>query len=97
MTNRTMLTALRILRQHSPVRTGNLRYNATNAERITTDTVSVYIDGDIAPYAPYTNETWISPKWNGKKNPNEGWVDRAVEEIVAHLAAELGGEWRKQQ
>lgn len=45
----------------------------------------------IAPYVPYTNEPWISPKWNGKKNPNEGWWDRFVAEFTKRLANKLKG------
>ena len=41
---------------------------------------------------PYTNEVWISPKWNGKKNPNEGWWNNAVEFIVNYIAKRVKGK-----
>lgn len=46
----------------------------------------------IAPYMPYTNEPWISPRWNGKQNPNEGWWNDAIEFIIQYMAKRLGGE-----
>jgi hypothetical protein len=32
--------------------------------------------GKTIDYAPYTNEPWLSPRWNGKSNPNQGWIDQ---------------------
>lgn len=36
-------------------------------------------------YTVYTNEVWISPKWKGKSNPNEGWINIAFDEIRRYL------------
>lgn len=47
----------------------------------------------IAPYMPYTNEEWVSPKWNGAKNPNEGWWNDTIEFIVQYIGKRLGGEF----
>lgn len=73
---------------------GNLRYNATNMEPTGDTSWEIYVSGDgeqgIAPYAPYTNEPWIAPRWNGKKNPNEGWWDRFVDFVVKDVAKTLG-------
>lgn len=71
--------------------TGNMAFQAfgyvkTNREML------VYIDKSIAPYVPYTNEPWIAAFWGGRKNPNEGWWHRFVNEFAHRLAAELGGE-----
>lgn len=52
----------------------------------------VYIDTNIAPYVPYTNELWISPKWKGKKNPNQGWWDVFAIEFINRLNERLKGE-----
>lgn len=76
-----------------PRKTGNmalnaLRYSATN------DLLDIEIDPNIAPYVPYTNEPWLSDKWNGKKNPNEGWWQRFVEEFTKRLTTRLKGELR---
>lgn len=47
----------------------------------------------IAPYMPYTNEPWLSPRWNGKQNPNEGWWNDSIEFIVQYIGKRLGGEF----
>ena len=71
--------------------TGNLKYNATKIIH-TGDTSVVYIDENIAPYMPYTNEPWISPKWKGAKNPNRKWFDKFALKFARQLARELGGK-----
>lgn len=73
-----------------PYDTGNMALNALKYD-IYEDMIDIYIDPEIAPYVPYTNEPWISPKWNGKKNPNEGWWDRFVAEFTKRLANKLKG------
>lgn len=74
-----------------PRDTGNMAFNALsyNAEK---DLLDITINDDIAPYVPYTNEPWLSPKWHGKKNPNEGWWQRFVEEFTNRLTTRLKGE-----
>ena len=54
------------------------------------------VDESIAPYVPYTNEPWISEKWNGKKNPNEGWFERATGFVATYIAGRLQGRMEKQ-
>ena len=61
------------IRLCAPIDTGNLRYAGVRYEFIDENTCRFYVDEKIAPYMPFTNEKWISPRWNGKKNPNEGW------------------------
>ena len=61
------------VRNVAPIKTGNLRFNATMRRMTDGKTCVIYVDEDIAPYMPFTTEPWMSPKWNGKKNPNEGW------------------------
>ena len=70
--------------------TGNLAFNALQY-KIEGDTFVVYIDEEVAPYAVYTNEPWVSPHWNGKKNPNEGWWERFCAEFSRRLAQKLRG------
>lgn len=70
--------------------TGNLAYNALQYAWEGT-TFHIWIDEEIAPYMVYTNEPWISPRWNGKKNPNEGWWDRLYEDISKRIAQNLNG------
>lgn len=83
--------AVKYLRALAPRDTGNLEDNAIQFEYIDEDTARIFVNEDIAPYMPFTNEPWLSPKWNGKKNPNEGWFDFAAEEIVEEIAQMFNG------
>lgn len=75
--------------------TGKLAFEAFIDNEVAGDEMFVYIDEKKAPYMPYTNEPWIDKRWNGKKNPNEGWWQRFVAEFVRRLAAELKGELKE--
>ena len=48
----------------------------------------IEVGGQRAPYMPFTNEKWVSPKWNGKKNPNENWWGKAIKQILHTQAFE---------
>lgn len=80
------------LRKRAPKRTGNLAYNGVRLVFVSNKEALLYVDEAIAPYMPYTNEPWVSPYWNGKKNPNEGWFDRSVEVIAEMLNGLAKGE-----
>lgn len=68
--------------RRTPIDTGNMRYNSlTIVYTEGGNECHIYVDEAIAPYVFYTNEPWISPKWRGKKNPNEGWWDKSAEVI----------------
>ena len=71
--------------------TGNMAFNATRRRMPDENTYVIYVDKAIAPYVPYTNEEWISPKWKGHKNPNQGWFDRAAEIVVKSYMSSLPG------
>lgn len=90
-----MYGALHYLKTLVPKRTGNMRYNATRIENLGGGKWRLYIDENIAPYVPYTNEPWISPRWNGKQNPNEGWFDRAAQLVANYIATRLQGRLKK--
>ena len=77
--------------EYVPRETGNMAFNALsyNVEK---DILDITINPNIAPYVPYTNEPWLSDKWHGKKNPNEGWWQRFVEEFTNRLTIRLKGE-----
>lgn len=70
---------------------GNMAFNSLRDQE-EGDTFVIYMDECIAPYVPYTNEPWLSPRWNGKKNPNEGWWRRFCDEFARRFTAELKGE-----
>lgn len=80
----------------TPIDTGNMRYNAVKI--VYTDggnECHIYVDEAIAPYVFYTNEPWISPKWHGKKNPNEGWLDNGAQIIDERIRQRLGAKLSK--
>lgn len=81
-------TAVEQLRNFAPKDTGNLAFNSIKYEFLG-DKCIIYISEDIAQYMPFTNEEWVSPKWHGKKNPNQNWFDRTAEYIYNHLNREL--------
>ena len=87
--------AVAALKGCAPVDTGNLKYNAVRIEWVSEKECKIYVDESIAPYMPYTNEPWISPRWNGKKNPNEKWWQNACELAIGEIANYLGGELSK--
>ena len=81
--------------------TGNLMTHGVQFEDKGNGVWEIWVDGeppDIgqAPYMPYTTEPWISPRWHGKKNPNEGWWDRVAKEVIDLIATRLGGNVEEQ-
>lgn len=100
------LEAVKILRDDAPKDTGNLAYNAIKYKWVNDSEFVVYVDvGDVAnikvnkyirglaPYMPFTNEPWLSSRWNGKKNPNENWWNDAISYIIRYIGKRLGGEF----
>lgn len=85
------LNAVQSLRELAPKDTGNLAYNAITIQFPTPDTCVIYVDEAIAPYMPYTTYPWLSSKWQGKKNPNEGWWEDAVSYIAEQVNKQLKG------
>ena len=102
MTKQQIINAAnRILEQMCRVKkwvprdTGNLADNAIQFNvYYNGGLIDISVNPYIAPYMPYTNEPWLSPKWNGKKNPNEGWWDRFAAEFARRLARKLKGEMK---
>lgn len=84
------------IRQMAPYDTGNLARNAIKLEFVSGKVARIYVSETIAPYMPYTNEPWISPHWNGKKNPNEGWFDASADLIAQSISDLLGGKLNAQ-
>lgn len=71
------------LRVYCPFDTGNL------SKSITPDNNSLVItigDEDVQ-YAPFTNESWN----NGHKNPNEGWINKALDAALPIVDKFLAG------
>lgn len=77
------------LRVYCPVRTGRL------FATITPDNNSLVItigDEDVQ-YAPFTNESWdnFDPPLKGHKNPNEGWINKALDAALPIVDKFLAG------
>ena len=83
--------AFQIFQAIVPIDTGNMRYNATTFNSTGTMSCTIKVDGSIAPYAVYTNEPWLSPRWHGKTNPNEGWWNEWCDTFMKRLATKLQG------
>lgn len=84
--------AVKELRGLAPYDTGNLAMNAIKMEMVSPTVCMIYVDERIAPYMPYTTFPWVSPKWNGRKNPNEGWWQAAGELLVDYVAQQVEGK-----
>lgn len=97
--DRICMDLVEIARGRAPKDTRNLADNGIRYYWEDEGTFVIYVDGDgkngIAPYMPFTNEKWISPKWNGKQNPNEGWWQDTVQLILDYIINELNGEIEK--
>ena len=80
------------LRNLAPKDTGNLAFNSIELVMNGENKIEIYVSLPKAPYMPYTNEPWLSKKWNGKKNPNEAWWNGAIVLIMEELSKMLGGK-----
>ena len=72
--------------------TGNLAFNACLSRILGKGKGEIYVDSRIAPYVPYTNEPWLAQRWQGKKNPNEGWFGRAAFNVAKKIAVAIKGK-----
>ncbi len=82
-----------VLKLYCPIRTGNL---SKNGILIINDT-TIGIGGEVAPYAVYTNEKWEDECWGGKKNPNEGWIQNAINAAMPMITNIFGGELSEEE
>ena len=80
-----------ILKVFSPKDTGNLSLNAIRIVQVKPNEWQIIIGGEIAPYAVFTNAEWKAERWAGKRNPNENWVQRAIDTARPNLALILSG------
>ena len=83
------------LKAACPFRSGNLASTIHVAQD--PDGLYVVIGNENIDYAAATNEPWISPKWNGKKNPNEGWVENTIKKYENNIKAIFQGEMTEEE
>lgn len=74
-----------VLQANAPKDTWNLSMNGI---RIVQENGKFYIaiGGEPAPYAPITNE-----KWNGRTNPNEGWIQKSIDLALPYIKRIMSG------
>lgn len=106
-----MYGALNYLRSLTPIKTGNLRYNATNIESLGEGKWRLYIDENIAPYMKYTEEPWeqktikmgnfkkggIIERMRTWKNPNQGWFQKASDRVAMYISTQLRGTLKREK
>jgi hypothetical protein len=80
-----------VLKVFAPKDTGNLSLNAIRIVQVAPSKYQIIIGGEIAPYAVYTNNEWVAQRWAGKVNPNQGWVNRAIDNAKPVLMSILSG------
>jgi hypothetical protein len=80
-----------VLKVFAPKDTGNLSLNAIRVVQVEPNKWQIIIGGEIAPYAVYTNAEWVAERWAGKRNPNQGWVNRAIDSAKPVLISILSG------
>jgi hypothetical protein len=76
--------AYNLVQGTAPVRRGDLKRSIKLVS-----TASGYDILITAPHMVYTEEPWVSPKWKGRENPNEGWFKEVTELVFRLLRAEL--------
>jgi len=81
--------ALMFMRNQAPHRSGDMKASmeANDVPEGIEITVGIY-------YFPYTELEWISPRWRGRKNPNERWFGMGTGYLAKYLAQRLGGTVR---
>lgn len=83
------LGCLSIVKRHQPEKkSGEL--NASIKLTFNNDGFSISIS---APHTVYTEEEWLSPRWNGKQNPNQGWIFSAFVDCYLYVQSKLTGSF----
>lgn len=78
---------------YAPKKTGNLSINAIRSV-YENGVWQVVIGGEVAPYAIFTNEEWVT---RGTKNPNEHWVQKAIESVRGVLINIFSGKYTEEE
>lgn len=84
--------AVSAVRWFIPVDTRNMQSNSFKIEPLGNMRWKAFIDQKIAPYAPYVNEKWVSPKWHGRQNPNEGFWKEVFIMLADMISAATNGK-----
>lgn len=71
----------------APYDTGNLAMNGIKIQQID-GKYHIVIGAELVQYAIYTNEPWLN---RPGVNPNEGWVERSIENAKPRIKAIMSG------
>lgn len=80
-----------VLQLYAPIDTAALMSHGIKVVDIAVGKVEILIGGGTIDYAIYTNEPWIDERWGGKQNPNQGWIDRAIEQALPLMQQIMSG------
>lgn len=77
------------LRVYCPFDTGTLSGSITPDN----NSLVITIGNENVQYAPFTNESWdnFDPPLKGHKNPNEGWINKALDAALPIVDKFLAG------
>lgn len=81
-----MARVLLLAKEQAPYRSGELVQSITLEKTATGFEIKIK-----APHTVFTNEPWISPRWRGRANPNEAWIQDLHRLIAEFIARETGG------
>lgn len=73
-----------VLQTIAPIDTGNLAFNGIRLVQINIYHYQVWIGGEVAPYAIYTNEK--------ANSPHKDWIDRGIAIATPFIQSIMGGE-----
>ena len=79
----------KLLQERCPVDTGNMKASISLLSGKGGTEYVIEIPANLVPYVVYTNERWISPKWNGRQNPNYHWIDDTIQLFLVSFTKEL--------
>ena len=78
------------IQSRTPVRTGNLKLNATKLRSIGKDKAKIFVDTDIANYFDKVNNR--DTLSNGKANRNYKYFQKAIKATIEELGLPLGAD-----
>lgn len=77
------------VRAYCPYDTGNLLSSVRIVQR--DSNFGILIGGEIADYVVYTNEAWVAERWHGRQNPNQGWIESAIQAALPEVKRVMSG------
>ena len=79
------------IQSRTPVRTGNLKLNATKLRSIGKDKAKIFVDTEVAHYFKWVNNKPTVGK-NDKENRNYKYFQKAIKATIEELGLPLGAD-----